>query len=149
MTKNIMQLNPSDEHPSRLLIIEDMVIHSSIIGLVAKKVGFAIMSARSYQHACELLQTWPFDCITLDLGLGQHTGLEVLNQLADMECKTPIIIISSSEPGVCEETVQFGKSLDLNIHEAVPKPIDLQTLREILTDIRVRSQKQKAAQSLA
>jgi CheY-like chemotaxis protein len=144
-----MPPKPSDENPSRLLIIEDMVIHSSIIGLIAAKVGFTIMSARSYPHACELLQMWQFDCITLDLGLGQHTGLEVLNRLADMECKAPIIIISSSESGICDETVQFGKSLDLNIYESVPKPIDLKTLRETLAEVHALSNVRKAAPASA
>jgi DNA-binding NtrC family response regulator len=131
--------SPSAEHPSRLLIIEDALIHSTIISRIAEKNGFTAMIAHSYEEACKLLHEWRFDCITLDLGLGKRAGVEVLNQLSKIEYKMPIIIISGSEKSVCDETVQIGKSLQLNICEPVPKPIDLKALRETLAQIAMQS----------
>jgi DNA-binding NtrC family response regulator len=145
MTKMSAEPSPPAEHPSRLLVIEDALIHSTIIGHIADKIGFTTMIARSYENACNLLHDRQFDCITLDLGLGQHAGVEVLNQLSRIECKTPIIIISGSEKSVCDETVRIGKSLHLNICEPVPKPIDLKALRETLTQIAMQSRLQHLA----
>jgi CheY-like chemotaxis protein len=138
-TKAIVEPKPSADHPSRMLIIEDALIHSTIIGHIAEKIGFTTMTARSYESACSLLHDWQFDCITLDLGLGQHAGVEVLNQLAKIKCKAPIIIISGSEKPICDETVRIGISLRLNIYEPVPKPIDLKVFRETLTQIAMQS----------
>jgi DNA-binding response OmpR family regulator len=139
MAKLSVEPSPSAEHSSRLLIIEDALIHSTIISRIADKNGFTAMIAHSYEEACRLLHDWHFDCITLDLGLGKHAGVEVLNQLAKIECKTPIIIISGSEKSVCDETVRIGKSLQLNICEPLPKPIDLKALRATLAQIAMQS----------
>lgn len=137
--------NPTAEARGSLLIIEDAPIHSTIIAHIADRTGFATTIASCYEEACDLLQTRQFDCITLDLGLGAHVGAEVLNQLAKLRCMARIVIISGSERAICDETMQIGRSLGLNICEPVPKPIDLKALREMLEHIRTRSRLEKLA----
>jgi DNA-binding response OmpR family regulator len=141
--------SPSAEQVSRLLIIDDALTFSSLIGIIAKKAGFTPMSARSYRHACNLLQVWTFDCVTLDLALGRHTGTEVLTQLSKIGCRAPIIIISGSDKDDCEATARTGRSLGLNIYTPVPKPIDFKTLRDTLARIQAHSQIQRLASSPA
>jgi ActR/RegA family two-component response regulator len=141
------ELNPSAEERSSLLIVEDALIHSTIIARIADKVGFTSEIAGCYEDACNLLHARQFDCITLDLGLGEHVGAEVLNHLSKIRCKARVIIISGSEKAVCDETVRIGRSLDLNICEPVPKPIDLKALREMLEHIRMQSRLEKLATS--
>ncbi len=133
----------SGENQISLLIIEDALIHSTIIGHIAEKVGFTTATARSYEDACEILSARQFDCITLDLGLGDHVGLDVLHYLHATRCRAQIIIISLSDKKVCDEMVQIGKALDLNIDSSVHKPLDLKALRETLEQIRIRAQLQK------
>jgi len=142
-----VESDPSAKNPSSLLIIEDALIHSTIIGRIADKVGFTTTTARSYEDACKVLSARQFDCITLDLGLGEHLGVDVLRHLSTIRCRSQIIVISGSEKDVCDETVRFGKALDLNIYESVPKPIDLKALRETLAHIRMQSRLQKLASS--
>lgn len=147
MTKIGAVPNPCAEHPSRLLVIEDALIHSTIIGRIAGKIGFTTMTASSFEDACKVLSACQFDCITLDLGLGEHVGVEVLRYLSTIRCRAQIIIISGSEKTVFDEAVRIGKALDLNICEPVPKPIDLKALREMLELIRKQSRPQTLASS--
>ena len=145
MTTADAELDASARNPNSLLIIEDALIHSTIIGRIADKVGFTITIARCYEDACKVLSARQFDCITLDLGLGEHVGVDVLRHLSTIRCRAQIIVISGSEKDVCNETVRIGKALDLNIYESVPKPIDLKALRETLEHVRTQSRLQHLA----
>ena len=130
-----------------LLVIEDALIHRTIISKIGDKVGFLCRTASSVEAAEALLRTEDFDCITLDLGLGEHIGVEILRLLADLKSQTPIIIISVSDDSVLEETCRIGRSLDLNIWKPLRKPIDLTRLREMLEQIKVCSGLHKIARA--
>jgi CheY-like chemotaxis protein len=122
-----------------LLVVEDALVHRTIISKIGDNVGFVARSASSVEAAEALLQAQEFDAITLDLGLGEHVGIEVLRRLADRRSQTPVIIISGSEDAVLEETCSIGRSLGLNIREPLRKPIDLTRLREMLEQIKLGS----------
>src|SRR5471030_3027931 len=120
---------------NRLLVIDDAGVHRAILCRIGEKVGFETVGAASFDEAAKLLRENVFDCITLDLSLGERAGVEVLHLLSMIKYQGPIIIISGSEDTVCEETVKIGKSLNLNLGTPVPKPVDLAVLREQLTRI--------------
>jgi CheY-like chemotaxis protein len=130
-----------------LLVIEDALIHRTIIAKIGDKVGFVTRSASSVEAAEALLRTHEFDAITLDLALGEHVGLEVLRLLAELKSRAPIIIISVSDDAVLEETCRIGRSLELNIWKPLRKPIDLRMLREMLEQIKLYSGLQKIARA--
>ena len=138
-TNAIAEPGRSSGNPSSLLIIEDELVHSAILSRIAGGVGFTTAAAHSYEDACNALDAVQFDCITLDLGLGGHVGVDVLRYLATTQCKAQIIVISRSDKNVCREMVELGRALDLNVCESVQKPIDLEALREILEHIRMQS----------
>ncbi len=135
----------SVQNPSSVLIIEDMPVHGVIIGHIARKVGFDTTEAHSYEDACKVVDARQFDCITLDLGLGEHVGLDVLRYLSKLGCKAQIIVISQSDKGVCDDMVELGRALDLNVCDCVPKPIDLDMLRETFVRILAQPLPQKPA----
>jgi CheY-like chemotaxis protein len=128
-----------------LLVVEDALVHRTIISKIGDKVGFVARSASSVEAAEALLRAQDFDAITLDLGLGEHVGIEVLRLLADLKSKTPIIIISASDDAILEETCRIGRSLDLDIWKPLRKPIDLTQLREMLEQIKLCSGLHKTA----
>jgi DNA-binding NtrC family response regulator len=133
---------------SEILVIDDANLHQSIVSKIATQAGFATTGAGSVTEAAKLLRARTFDCITLDLSLGEHSGVEVLQLLAEMKCRTPIIVISGSEKSVREETLKIGNFLDLNVCAPIPKPINLALLRDALTQIADGIQKQKRAASV-
>jgi CheY-like chemotaxis protein len=137
----------TDQTHHSLLVIEDALIHRTIIAKIGDKVGFVTRSASSVEAAEALLRTHEFDAITLDLALGEHVGLEVLRLLAELKSRAPIIIISVSDDAVLEETCRIGRSLELNIWKPLRKPIDLRMLREMLEQIKLYSGLQKIARA--
>jgi DNA-binding response OmpR family regulator len=113
----------------RLLVIDDDNLHRMIICRVAARAGYAPAGAATYEEAAKLAQEGAFDCVTLDLSLGEHAGVEMLRHLWVIGCKAPIIVISGCDKLTCLESVKVAKSLNLNIWEAMPKPVDLGVLR--------------------
>src|SRR5215471_18715659 len=120
---------------NKLLAIDGAELHLSILRKIAEQVGFAATGAHSVAEASQLLSERTFDCITLDLSLGEESGLEVLQLLSQIKCRTPIFVISASGEQACEETVRIGNSLKLDIRTPVPNPIHLAGLRKALTGI--------------
>jgi DNA-binding response OmpR family regulator len=129
--------------PPRLLVVDDDHLHCMIICRTATKAGFAPVGAGSYEEAVQLVQDTAFDCITLDLSLGGHAGIEMLRHLWVLGCKAPIIIVSGCDDSTCRETVRIGKSLNLKILDPVPKPVDLEMLRYSLE--RLKTEIERAA----
>ena len=120
----------------RLLVIDDDNLHRMIICRAAAKAGYMPAGAASYEDAAQLVQNTAFDCITLDLSLGDHVGDEMLRHLWVIGCKAPIIIISGCDDATCSDTEKVAASLKLNIWESIPKPVDLSTLRDSLERLK-------------
>ncbi len=141
---NVDPNQPAKDRPS-LLIIEGVLIHSAAIDRIAAKVGFNTTKAHNYEDACRVLGKRQFDCITLDLGLGEHVGVDVLRYLSTIRCRAEIIVISESDKDLCDDVAELGRALDLNVCAPVPKPIDIRMLHETLGRIKVQSLRQKPA----
>jgi len=130
---------------SELLVIEDTSLHLSIVSKIASQAGFTTTGANSVDEAARLLRERSFDCITLDLSLGEESGVDILRLLAEMKCRTPIIVVSGSGDEAREETLKIGNFLDLNLCPPIPKPINLAVLRNALAQIANDTQRQKLA----
>jgi len=130
---------------ARLLVIDDDNLHRMIICRVAAKAGYVAVSAASYEEAAALAQENRFDCITLDLSLGAHAGVELLRHFWVIGCKAPVIIISGADDAVCRETVRVAKSLKFDVVESIPKPVDLSLLRYSLERFKERQPRPASA----
>ena len=130
---------------NELLAIDDAALHLSIVRKIAEQVGFRTTGANSVVDAARLLRERVFDCITLDLSLGEQSGIEILKLLSAMKCRTPIIVVSGSGRETCDETVKIGNFLSLNLCPPIPKPINLVILRQAFVQIADRAQRQKLA----
>jgi DNA-binding NtrC family response regulator len=133
---------------NELLAIDDADLHLSIVRKIATQVGFTTTGAASVSEATRLLHERTFDCITLDLSLGEQSGVEILKLLAEIKCRTPIIVVSGSGDAACEQTIGIGNFLDLNLCPPIPKPINLAVLRSTLTHIFQEIHRQNVATSV-
>jgi two-component system, chemotaxis family, chemotaxis protein CheY len=131
----------------RLIVIDDDNLHRMIICRVAAKAGYAPAGAATYDEAAKLLQENSFDCMTLDLSLGQHAGVELLRHAWVLGRKMPIIIISGSDDSSWREAIKVAESLKLNVWQAIPKPVDLGVLRHWLE--RLKAERETPAVSAA
>jgi DNA-binding response OmpR family regulator len=119
----------------QLLVVDDDDVHRSIICRLGEKAGFRSVGVESFNAAAELLRGTKVDCVTLDISLGGRSGSEVMGLLSMFKCKCPIIVISGAEPSVFDEVIELGKTLELDIHAAMGKPIDLKVLRLTLSEL--------------
>ena len=133
----LLMSSPATATPApRLLVVDDDIVHRGIIGKVGDWAGYAITEAASFDEVANLLQKERFDCITLDLSLGRNYGLEVIHLLADIDCKTPVIVISAAGQAVARLAIATGRMKQLNIYEPVPKPVNFALLKGILARIK-------------
>jgi DNA-binding response OmpR family regulator len=129
----------------RLLVVDDDYLHRKIICRVAAKAGYAPAGAGTYDEAAKLALENVFDCISLDLSLGQHGGTEMLHYLRGIGCKSPIIIISGCDEATLRDTLKVAKSLNLDVRESIAKPVDLEMLRYSFERIRTQNHAAVAA----
>jgi two-component system, chemotaxis family, chemotaxis protein CheY len=120
----------------RLLVIDDDNLHRMIICRVAAKAGFVPAGAATYDEAAQLVQDNAFDCITLDLSLGEHAGVELLRHLWVVGCKATIIIVSGCDDATCGDSRRVAESLKFKVWESIPKPVNLGVLRESLERLK-------------
>jgi DNA-binding response OmpR family regulator len=128
--------NVSQPGKPRLLVIDTDKLHRMIICRAAAHAGYAPAGAASYDEAARLLREAAFDCITLDMSLGEDAGIEMLGQLWTLGCKAPIIVIGGRDEGGLGETGKVAASLHLNIRKTTRKPVNLAVLRNWFEEIR-------------
>jgi twitching motility two-component system response regulator PilH len=115
---------------SAILIVDDSnfqrtIIKSSIAGLVD-----TIMEASTGTAGLETALGNRFDCITLDLGLPEMTGFEVLAALQARGPHPPVIVISAD----IQETSKT-RCLELGAHTVLQKPVSKPLLRSVISDV--------------
>jgi two-component system, chemotaxis family, chemotaxis protein CheY len=123
-------------HRPRLLVIDDDNLHRMIICRVAAKAGYLPAGAATYEEAAQLAQDNAFDCITLDLSLGEHAGVELLRHLWVVGCKATVIIISGCDDATCGDSKRIAESLKFKVWESIPKPVNLAVLRDSLERLK-------------
>lgn len=132
---------------NELLVIEDADVHLSILRKIAAQAGFNTTGVTSVDRAAEILRRQTFDCITLDMSLGGRSGVEVLELLAELKYRNPLLIISASDDEALAETVRIGNFLALNVYQPFAKPINLTALRQTLRQIASDTDRQKLVRS--
>ncbi|MGJ4952610.1 response regulator [Bradyrhizobium sp. HKCCYLS20291] len=132
---------------NELLVIEDADVHQSILRMIAAQAGFNTTGASSVDAAAAILRERQFDCVTLDLSLGERSGTEVLQLLAANKYRGPLLIISASEDQALDASARIGSFLDLNVYPPFHKPINLPLLRQTLKQIAGDTERRKQIQA--
>jgi CheY-like chemotaxis protein len=121
----------------RLLIVDDDRVHRMVLARVARQAGYDVEEAGTYEAARRLMGEG-YACVTLDLSLGEHGGLDVLQHLAQIKFDAPIIVVSGSDDKVREEALMVARRLGLNVCGSFGKPMNLSHLRNLLGEIHKR-----------
>jgi len=117
----------------RLLVIDDDLVQRSVIGKIAAKAGYEVVTASTFDVAAALLQRDVFDAMTLDLSLGEHDGVELLRLVA--ECglhDMPIVVISGCDERILNSTGRVAEGLGLYLVSSLTKPLNLDSLKTAL-----------------
>lgn len=120
---------------ARILLVEDDP--ALLRGLVAslKSAGYVIDSAQDGESALEMARDEPYALITLDLGLPDISGLEVLDRLRRSGNKTPILILTARD--AVDDRV---KGLDLGADDYLLKPFEPSELEARMRALLRRAQ---------
>ena len=119
----------------RLLIVDDDKIHRIIYSTIAQKMDYAVDLAGSVSEAESALKSRAYDCIVLDLILGDEWGRDVVDLLATLEKKPPVMLVSGAHEQLLAETLRHGRDLGVHMFEPVRKPVNMALIRSLLHSI--------------
>jgi len=121
---------------TRLLVVDDDPIQRRVIAKLAGQAGHDVEVADSVAEAEQRLSAGPFDCVTVDLGLSDGNGADVLYLIADKSPGAQVLIISGATGVTVEATQLVAKVNGLHVQDVFHKPLDLRGLRASLVRTR-------------
>lgn len=107
----------------KLLIIEDEPELQEIIRQSLEKEGFVVESAADFLSAMDKVGSYDYDCILLDIMLPGGNGLDILQELKNMNKSENVIIISAKNS--IDDKV---KGLNLGADDYLTKPFHMAEL---------------------
>ncbi len=116
-----------------LLVVDDDLIQRRIIAKLGRQAGFSVLESFSVDDAKAKLLGGGIDCATIDLSLGEQSGIELLSNIARVASHILILIVSGRSADALKASHDFAVQSDLTVHAALPKPLDLAHLRESLS----------------
>jgi two-component system, chemotaxis family, chemotaxis protein CheY len=118
----------------RLLVIEDDLTPRTVIARLAQRLGYATTEASTFEQAAALIAAETFDCMTLDLHMGEHYGTELLEAMSRSQTGVPVIVISSADDDERWDVLRVATLYGIRVTE-VAKPLDVGELRAVFAAI--------------
>ena len=119
-----------------LLVVDDDPIQRRVISKLGVQAGHDTRVAATFDEAVAVLQSEYFDCVTIDLGLGEHNGVDLLRMIALQPEKMDVIVISGASEFILESTRNVAYQAGLELFDLFQKPLDLAGLREAFVRAR-------------
>lgn len=120
----------------RLLLIDDEPALASFIANAASDCGFEPrITTEEGEFQRQFIEFRP-DVVVLDLGMPGKDGVEQLRFLAEQGCRSPVMLISGFDRRIIETAVRLGEALGLNMAGPVAKPVRLEALEALLTQLK-------------
>ncbi len=122
--------------PPRLLLVDDEPALAEFIANAARECGFeAVVTADDEQFREQFRFDRP-DVVALDLGMPGMDGVELLRFLSAEAFHSPVLIVSGFDRRVLESAFRLGEALGLTMVGPIEKPVRLEELEAILTDLK-------------
>jgi len=114
-------------NPAHIVVVDDEPQIRTLLRNCFQSEGFRISEAASGQELFSLLRTGKVDLITLDLTLGNESGLEIAKKLR-AESQVPIIMVTGKG-----DLIDRVVGLEVGADDYIAKPFHL---REMLARVR-------------
>ena len=119
----------------KLLVIDDEAAITSLIERIAEPCGYDVVATSDAGEFQESFEAAPPDVICLDLAMPHVDGIEILRFLADRQCSCPLLIVSGFDGGTVSTALRLAEARGLNVAGAIPKPIKIEELRDLLSSL--------------
>tara|TARA_R110000850_G_scaffold273659_1_gene410327 strand:+ start:304 stop:1512 length:1209 start_codon:yes stop_codon:yes gene_type:complete len=113
---------------SNALIIDDDLDVQLLSKMLLRQQGYEVVTAGSLGQLARQPALLNAELILLDFGLGEFTGLDILDYLHDLRLKAPILLISSCSQETAASVIAAGKSMGFHMLGFLPKD-------KLLTDL--------------
>jgi EAL domain-containing protein (putative c-di-GMP-specific phosphodiesterase class I) len=123
----------------RLLLVDDDPAIGRFIKRVAEGLGFTLTSTTDPGDFLKSARTWYPTLIIMDLQMPGTDGVQLLRELAADQCTAPVILASGFDLRVLRTAQELGATRGLKMAGILEKPIDVDSLRELLTPFKAVS----------
>jgi EAL domain-containing protein (putative c-di-GMP-specific phosphodiesterase class I)/AmiR/NasT family two-component response regulator len=117
---------------NRLLVIDDEPLTASVVGKVARMLGFDVITTDDPSDLRTRLRAWQPSAIVLDLLMPGLDGFEVLGILNEEGSTARILIVSGVDYPVIEAARNLAARYGLRIAGVLSKPFELDALSGLL-----------------
>lgn len=107
----------------KILIIEDETALRQSIQKYLEHQGYVCETVGEFLSGIEKVRNYNYDCVVVDIGLPNGSGLDIVKELKEMEARSGIIIISAKN--ALEDKL---KGLELGSDDYLTKPFHLSEL---------------------
>jgi FixJ family two-component response regulator len=105
--------------PSTIAIVDDEPRMRSALSRLLRVRGYSVVEFGGGAGFLAALETASFACVILDLHMPGINGFEVLDRLAGLERRPPVVVITGhDQPGTVEQVERLGA------HAYLMKPVD-------------------------
>jgi EAL domain-containing protein (putative c-di-GMP-specific phosphodiesterase class I) len=106
---------------SNALIIDDDLDVQLLGKMLLRQQGYDVVTAGSLGQLARQPALLNAELILLDFGLGEFTGLDILNYLYDLHLKASILLISSCSEETAASVITAGKAMGFHMLGFLPK----------------------------
>jgi EAL domain-containing protein (putative c-di-GMP-specific phosphodiesterase class I)/CheY-like chemotaxis protein len=111
------------DNVNRLLIVDEDGAVGDFVGRIARRIGYAVASAKSGAAFVQLLESFQPSLILMELHLPDTDGVELLRSLAARACAANIVLTSAVDERVLSAAHELGVSHGLAMCGTLEKPI--------------------------
>lgn len=113
----------SDLTGRRLLVVDDEPADRETIAHVARSHGCDVRAAADHGEMTALMRDWNPELLVLDILMPNGDGIDVLRQLAEQHCRTPVLLVSAHRD-LLKPACNLGRAYGVAIVGHLVKPID-------------------------
>jgi DNA-binding NtrC family response regulator len=117
---------------TRLLVVDDDLVQRRVISKLAAQAGHDVIEAGTVAAAQDILAEQPIDCVTVDIGLTDGVGADVLHAIAENRPRAQVLVVTGESGRILTETLRIARENEIDVHDVFLKPLDLVALRASL-----------------
>jgi len=120
---------------ARLIVIDDDISFGNFVAQVAMGLDIDVDVVTSVKQFDTYYSRHNYDIVTTDLSMPNKDGIELIEDLAKLDCKAAIIIISGKESLLLTSAEKIAKQKGLNIVATLQKPFDVEEFEAVVASV--------------